>query len=64
MVLFSLNIYTFFHVFKTFEMDKKRFENKVRKLSLRVYVSLKVKLSHFEVFKVWQKLKIFATKNI
>ena len=31
-MLFSLNVYTFFHVFKTFEMEKKRFENKTWKL--------------------------------
>ena len=31
-MLFSLNVYTFFQVFKTFEMEKKRFENKIRKL--------------------------------
>ena len=31
-MLFSLNVYTFFHVFKALEMEKKRFENKIRKL--------------------------------
>ena len=43
-----------FHVFKAFEMEKERFENKIRELGT-VYILLKVKPSHFEVFKVWQK---------
>ena len=28
-MLFSLNVYTFFNVFKTFEMEKKIFKNKI-----------------------------------
>ena len=50
-----------FHVFKAFEMEKERFENKIRKLGT-VYILLKVK-PHFEVLKNFRNKKYIKLIN-
>ena len=66
-MLFSLNVYTFFHVFKTFEMEKKRFENKSRKLRHCLHFS-KSKTFSFWSFQSLAKIRavgvgFFSKKN-
>ena len=58
-MLFSLNAYTLFHVFKTFEMEKKRFENKIRKLRHCLC------FTKSKTFSFWSSVKIknFCTKK-
>ena len=62
-MLFSLNVYKFFHVSKTFEMEKKRFENKIRKLRHCLHFT-KSKTFSFCSFQSLAKIKNFRNKKI
>ena len=61
-MLFSLNVYTFFHVFKTFEMEKKRFENKIRKLRHCLHFT-KSKTFSFWIRQSLAKIENFRNKK-